>query len=74
MGCKQSLQQGLYVFSTCTTTKKCLKILLLIKRYLAIWEQILARFENYSDSLYLEIFNDRMIIFATVWNEYLLDD
>lgn len=72
---KQSLQQGLYVVLDMHHYEEMFEDPAAHKdRYLAIWEQISARFENYSDSLYLEIFNEPHDNFtATLWNEYLLE-
>jgi len=43
-------------------------------RFLALWEQIADEFQDYSDSLYFEIFNEPNDKFTpALWNEYLVE-
>ncbi|MDR2147378.1 MAG: cellulase family glycosylhydrolase [Tannerella sp.] len=44
------------------------------ERYLALWDQISTRFQNYSDSLYFEILNEPNGNFTpALWNQYLIE-
>lgn len=72
---KQSLQQGLYVVLDMHHYDEMFEDPAAHKsRYLAMWEQIAERFKDYSDSLYLEIFNEPHFDFTPeLWNEYLLE-
>lgn len=71
----QSLQQGLYVVLDMHHYEEMFEDPAAHKeRYLAMWEQIAEQFKDYSDSLYLEIFNEPHFDFTPeLWNEYLLD-
>ncbi|HON53305.1 MAG TPA: cellulase family glycosylhydrolase [Bacteroidales bacterium] len=72
---KQSLKNGLYVVLDMHHYEEMFQEPAAHKeRYLAMWEQIAEHFKDYSDSLYLEIFNEPHDNFTPeLWNQYLLD-